>query len=57
MVFSYALAQGRGVALVVVGGVLVGDFLAMTITLLGLDAVEAASATLFMLWQRVESAS
>ena len=47
MVVSYALAQGRGVALAVVGGVLVGDFLAMTITLLGLGAVLAASATLF----------
>ena len=47
MVVSYALAQGRGVALAVVGGVLIGDFMAMTITLLGLGAVLAASATLF----------
>ena len=39
MVVSYALAQGRGVALAVVGGVLVGDFLAMTITLLGLGVL------------------
>ena len=38
LVVSYALAQGRGVALAVVSGVLVGDFLAMTITLLGLGA-------------------
>lgn len=47
MVISYALAQGRGVALAVVGGVLVGDFLAMTITILGLAAVLAALATMF----------
>ena len=46
MVVSYALAQGRGVALAVVGGVLVGDFLAMTITQLGLGALLAAAASL-----------
>ena len=34
-------------ALAVVGGVLVGDFLAMTITRLTLGAVLAASTTLF----------
>ena len=36
LVVSYALAQGRGVALAVVGGVILGDLLAMSATLLGL---------------------
>jgi threonine/homoserine/homoserine lactone efflux protein len=35
LVLSYTLAQGRGVALAVVAGVMLGDFLAMTATLLG----------------------
>ena len=47
LVVSYALAQGRGVALAVVGGVILGDFLAMSVTLLGLGVILAASAALF----------
>lgn len=47
LVVSYALAQGRGVALAVVGGVIVGDFLAMSVTLLGLGVILATSAALF----------
>ena len=33
LVVSYALTQGRGVALAVVGGVILGDLLAMSATL------------------------
>ena len=47
LVVSYALAQGRGVALAVVGGVILGDLLAMNATLLGLGVVMTASASLF----------
>ena len=46
LVVSYALAQGRGVALAVVGGVILGDLLAMRATLLGL-VVMTASKSLF----------
>ena len=44
---SYALAQGRGVALAVVGGVILGDLLAMSANLLGLGVIMTASASLF----------
>ena len=47
LVVSYALSQGRGVALAVVGGVILGDLLAMSVTLLGLGLVMTASASLF----------
>ena len=47
LVVSYALAQGRGVALAVVGGVILGDLLAMSATLLGLGVIMTASASLF----------
>ena len=47
LVVSYALAQGRGVALAVVGGVILGDLLAMSATLLGLGVILTTSATLF----------
>ena len=47
LVVSYALAQGRSVALAVVGGVILGDLLAMSATLLGLGVVLTASASLF----------
>ena len=47
LVQSYALAQGRGVALAVVAGVMFGDLLAMTVTLLGLGVILATSALLF----------
>jgi len=47
LVISYALAQGKRVALATVAGVALGDFLAMTLSLAGLGAILAASATLF----------
>ena len=47
LVVSYALAQGRGVALAVVGGVILGDLLAMSANLLGLGVIMTASASLF----------
>ena len=47
LVVSYALAQGRGVALAVVGGVILGDLLAMSATLLGLGVIMTASAGMF----------
>ena len=69
LVQSYALAQGRGVALAVVAGVMFGDLLAMTVTLLGLGVILATSALLFtvmkwagalyltwMGWQMIRSA-
>ena len=49
LVVSYALAQGRGMVLAVVGGVLLGDVLAMSANLLGLGVVMTASASLFTL--------
>jgi threonine/homoserine/homoserine lactone efflux protein len=47
LVVGYALGQGRRAAWAVVAGVALGDFTAMTLSLLGLGAVLAASATLF----------
>lgn len=47
LVLSYALSQGRRVALATVAGVALGDFLAMTASLLGLGALVLTSATLF----------
>ncbi|MEC8128415.1 MAG: LysE family translocator [Pseudomonadota bacterium] len=47
LVVSHALAQGRGVALAVVGGVILGDLVAMSATLLGLGVILATSAALF----------
>ncbi len=47
LVVSYALTQGRRVALSVAAGVALGDFLAMTLSLAGLGALLATSATLF----------
>lgn len=47
LVLSYALAQGRSVALASVAGVALGDLIAMTTSLLGLGALMAASATAF----------
>jgi len=47
LVVSYALGQGRRVALPVAAGVALGDFTAMTLSMLGLGALLAASATLF----------
>lgn len=47
LVVSYALGQGRRVALPVAAGVALGDFTAMTLSMLGLGALLATSATLF----------
>ncbi|MCC7271112.1 MAG: LysE family translocator [Alphaproteobacteria bacterium] len=48
LVVSYALGHGRRSAAATVAGVALGDFTAMTGSLLGLGAVLAASATLFL---------
>lgn len=49
LILSYALSQGRRVALATVAGVTLGDFLAMSASLMGLGALVLASATLFTL--------
>jgi threonine/homoserine/homoserine lactone efflux protein len=47
LVVSYALTQGKRVALAMALGVALGDFLAMTLSLAGLGALLVASAKLF----------
>ncbi len=47
VVVSYALGKGRSSAWATVPGVTLGDFTAMTLSLLGAGAVLAASASLF----------
>ncbi|PYE85084.1 LysE family translocator [Pseudoroseicyclus aestuarii] len=47
LVLSYALSQGRRVALATVAGVALGDLIAMTASLAGLGALVLASAALF----------
>ncbi|MGQ9365425.1 LysE family translocator [Azospirillum sp. ST 5-10] len=47
LVVSYALGHGRRAMLATVAGVALGDFTAMTLSMLGLGALLAASATLF----------
>ena len=47
LVVLYMLAHGRHPALAIVAGVALGDLLAMTTSLLGLDALTLASSTLF----------
>ena len=47
LVVSYALARGRNVTLALVSGVILGDLLAMSVTLIGLGIVLAASASAF----------
>lgn len=47
LVISYALGQGWRAALPVSIGVALGDFTAMTLSMLGIGALLAASATLF----------
>ena len=47
LVVSYALGHGRKAASASVAGVALGDFTAMTCSMLGLGALLAASATLF----------
>lgn len=47
LVLSYAISQGRRVALATVAGVAMGDLIAMSVSLAGLGALVLASATLF----------
>ena len=47
LVLSYALSQGRRVAVASAAGVALGDLIAMTASLAGLGALVLASATLF----------
>lgn len=47
LVVSYALDRGRATGWVTVPGVTLGDFTAMTLSLLGAGAILAASASLF----------
>jgi threonine/homoserine/homoserine lactone efflux protein len=47
LIISYALGHGRKAASATVAGVALGDFTAMTASMLGLGALLAASATLF----------
>jgi threonine/homoserine/homoserine lactone efflux protein len=47
LVLSYAISQGKRVAIATVGGVALGDFIAMSASLAGLGALVLASATLF----------
>lgn len=49
LVVSYALGQGWRTALPMAVGVALGDFTAMTLSMLGVGALLAASATLFTL--------
>ncbi|WP_127114146.1 LysE family translocator [Shimia sediminis] len=48
LVLSYALTQGRKVALATVAGVALGDTIAMTASLVGLGALIQTSATAFL---------
>lgn len=48
LVLSYAISQGRRVAVSTAAGVAVGDLVAMTASLAGLGALVLASATLFI---------
>lgn len=56
LVVSYALGYGRKTAWATVPGVLLGDFTALTVSLLGAGAVLAASATLFTVLKYVGAA-
>lgn len=47
LVIGASLAGGRGAALPLVAGVAAGDFVAMSVSLLGVGAILAASATVF----------
>jgi homoserine/homoserine lactone efflux protein len=48
LVLSYALSQGRSVALATVAGVALGDLIAMSASLAGLGALVLTTATLFV---------
>jgi threonine/homoserine/homoserine lactone efflux protein len=56
LVISYALGHGRKVALATVAGVTLGDFTAMTASMLGLGALLATSATIFSILKWVGAA-
>ncbi len=56
LVVSYALGQGRRSATATVAGVALGDFTAMTASMLGLGAILAASALLFTVLKWVGAA-
>ena len=56
LVVSYALGRGRSSGLATVPGVALGDFTAMTVSLLGAGAVLAASSTLFTVLKLIGAA-
>lgn len=56
LVISYTLGRGRRTALATVPGVTLGDFTAMTISLLGAGAILATSATLFTIMKMAGAA-
>jgi threonine/homoserine/homoserine lactone efflux protein len=51
LVISQAVTHGRRSVVPLVAGVVIGDFTAMTLSLLGLGAVMSASATLFTVFK------
>ncbi len=56
LVVSYALTQGKRVALAMAAGVALGDLTAMTLSLAGLGALLVTSATLFTILKWVGAA-
>jgi threonine/homoserine/homoserine lactone efflux protein len=56
LVVSYALGQGWRTALPIAVGVALGDFTAMTLSMLGIGALLAASATVFTLLKWIGAA-
>jgi threonine/homoserine/homoserine lactone efflux protein len=56
LVISYALGQGWRVALPMAAGVALGDFTAMTLSMLGIGALLIASATIFTVLKWVGAA-
>src|SRR5687768_10748418 len=56
LVVSYALGQGWRTALPVAAGVALGDFTAMTLSMLGIGALLAASATVFTILKWIGAA-
>src|SRR3954467_1470776 len=56
LVVSYALGQGWRTALPMALGVALGDFTAMTLSMLGVGALLTASASIFMLLKWVGAA-
>lgn len=56
LVVGYALGEGRRSALITLGGVLLGDLLAISVCAIGLGALLAASATVFTVFKWVGAA-